>query len=239
MSTNLYDYNELKSIKVLDKGFVKLIECIKNPESKIVAAARVSVTGAKKFSPDKNLLLYLLKNNHLSPFDMVNLTFHIKSPIFVTRQWMRYRNSSFSEMSGRYVKIPSDFYLPETLNSPSSTNKQAKGSTLSSKASKGFLASMRTICSQTLYLYETMLESGVSREQARMILPLNIYTEFWWQCSLRCLINFILQRDDSNSQEEIRQYAMAIKNFILKEYFPITFSYLVSLNSKSTILKTL
>ena len=227
---NLYKLTK----KVLDtKGFVKLVdsmpshfECPKLMcDSAIVQAARVSYgEGLKDYESDKKLIEYLYKNKHTSPFEMVKFKFHVKAPIFIARQWFRHRMGNYNELSGRYSKLQDDFYFPTKLQTQSKENKQLSDNNtdlFENKEIKKLFYSYMDNCHDQYKKYEKLIELGVSREIARICLPQNLYTEFYWTIDLHNLFNFIKLRDSNNAQYEIKMYAKSIKE-IIKQVCPVS-----------------
>tara|TARA_R110002012_G_scaffold215674_3_gene386697 strand:+ start:421 stop:1101 length:681 start_codon:yes stop_codon:yes gene_type:complete len=217
--------------KVLDKGFVKTVDVMGN-DSSIVQAARVSYSkGTKTKREDDKLIHFLLKNKHWTPFEMVVFKFHVKLPIFVARQWMRHRAGTYNEISARYSEMKDEFYIPEPkrLTKQSKTNKQ--GSSEKPIDNIDFARyNIKEICNDAFTLYEKLLESGLSKELARIILPVNLYTEFYWKVDLRNLFNFISLRSDNHAQYEIRQYSDKILELI-KNHVPIAYeAYQINLS---------
>lgn len=207
-------------VKVLDKGFVRLVEKM-GTDSSIVEAARVSYAGISKgVEKDKKLLFYLMEHKHFSPFEQVVFKFHVKAPIFTARQWFRHRIGSFNEISARYTEVKDEFYIPTEWRAQDLKNKQ--GSVKANLDSVLINQSFEQWCSQAHAHYETLLKLGVAREMARMILPVNMYTEWYWVVNVRSLLNFINLRADIHAQEEIRLYADVLAK-ILKDTCPWTF----------------
>jgi thymidylate synthase (FAD) len=218
------------TFKVLDHGFVRYVDHL-GDDKRIVEAARISYKSPSKGDEaDKKLIEYLYKNKHTSPFEMVKLTLNVKLPIFVMRQWVRHRMQNLNEVSARYTELPDDFYIPETWRRQDSKNKQGSikekdWNPLVGVTDRGFklLASdiLEVHCSRSYSLYKEMLNEGIAREMARMVLPVNIYTEIYCCWDLKNLLHFISLREDSHAQSEIQEYAKAIKQ-ILVELFPWT-----------------
>lgn len=212
-------------IKVLNKGFVILVDIMGN-DSSIVQAARTSYgTGVKSYEEDKKLIRYLLRNKHTSPFEMVELKFHIKLPIFVARQWIRHRTANVNELSGRYAEMKNEFYIPneENIREQSTTNKQGRSDNkLNQKSAVEFTDSIIATQKKSFIEYKNYIETGVARELARINLPLSIYTEWYWKIDLHNLFHFLKLRLDNHAQYEIRCYAEAIAT-ILKEKVPIAY----------------
>lgn len=214
-----------QKFELLDKGFIRVVN-IMGDESSIVQSARVSYgKGTKSVSDDQKLLKYLAKHEHWSPFEMCEIAFHIKLPIFVARQWMRHRTGSFNEVSARYSEVVDDFYIPLTyeLRKQHVTKKQCSGDKLPDVIS---LMSRDIISAHSRKAYAHYMELlglGLSREQARMVLPVNTYTEFYWKVDLRNLLHFIKLRADEHAQFEIREYATCLKHLV-REWTPTVYT---------------
>lgn len=214
-----------KQIECLDKGFVRLVDYM-GDDSAIVQAARVSYgKGTKSVTMDRELIRYLLRHRHTSPFEMVEFKFHVKLPIFVARQWIRHRTANVNEYSGRYSEMKNEFYVPEIfqLRHQSSLNKQARGDKeLPKKSSETILRKMQK-AQETLYHdYEFYLAKDLARELSRINLPLSTYTEWYWKIDLHNLLHFLRLRLDWHAQYEIRVYAEKIAELI-KPIVPITY----------------
>lgn len=199
-----------REFKVLDKGFVRLVDYL-GGDARIVQAARVSYgEGTKSYREDAGLIDYLLRHEHTSPFEQVVLTFHVKLPIFVARQWIRHRTARVNEVSGRYSIMKDEFYVPapEDLAAQSPDNKQGRSdeplSTDAAESVRGILAAGQA---EAYGGYSRLVESGLAREIARINLPLSLYTEWYWQIDLHNLFRFLALRLDSHAQKEIRLYA--------------------------------
>lgn len=212
-------------IKVLDKGFVRLINFMGGDET-VVLAARVSTgKGLKGEEQDKKLIHYLMKHKHETPFEHSVFQFHISCPLFVARQWFRHRIASYNERSGRYVEYEDEFYLPERLRLQAKSNKQA--SEFGEIPDERELIQMIQETYDLIYeRYKKLLAAGIARELARTILPLSLYTQFYWTINARSLMNFINLRADAGAQWEIRQYAEAIAQ-IFKMKMPWTWEAFV------------
>lgn len=202
-----------KEFPVLDKGFVRLVDYLGSDE-RIVQAARVSYgKGTKTFREDRGLIFYLLRNEHTSPFEQVVLTFHVKLPIFVARQWIRHRTARVNEISGRYSVLKDEFYLPalEDLAAQSKDNKQGRAPEPFPKdQGESVRERIETAHRQSYQVYEELLGTGLARELARIVLPLSAYTEWYWQMDLHNLMHFLKLRMDPHAQKEIRLYAQVI-----------------------------
>ncbi|HUI92186.1 MAG TPA: FAD-dependent thymidylate synthase [Chitinivibrionales bacterium] len=214
-----------KKFKVLDKGFVRLVDYLGN-DSRIVQAARVSYgKGTKTYREDKGLINYLLRNDHTSPFEQVVFTFHVKLPIFVARQWIRHRTARLNEISGRYSVMKNEFYMPSTADIAfqSENNKQGRATTAVPAAlRKKVLTILKKYQNELYGAYESLLENNIARELARINLPLSLYTEWYWQIDLHNLFRFIMLRLDAHAQMEIRQYAAVLLK-IGKKVCPVAF----------------
>ena len=205
---------------VLDHGFIRVIDYM-GDDSAIVQAARVSYgSGTKKSQDDNSLIRYLMRHWHSTPFEMCEIKFHIKLPVFVARQWIRHRTANVNEYSARYSILEKEFYIPEEENlaSQSSTNNQGRGETLSSSESQKVLEILKLDSDRSYRNYESLLSSdgkpGLARELARMNLPTNIYTQWYWKTDLHNLFNFLRLRADSHAQYEIRVYAEVICDLV-------------------------
>ena len=227
-----------KPFKVLDSGFIRVIDYM-GDDSAIVQSARVSYgEGTKKVSNDKGLIRYLMKNWHTTPFEMCEIKFHIKLPIFIARQWIRHRTANVNEYSARYSILDKEFYIPrpEHMSSQSSTNKQGRGTNLSKKDTEKFIKILKDDADRNYKHYENMLnenqsgeiinddKEGLSRELARINLTLNTYTQWYWKIDLHNLLHFLYLREDSHAQYEIQAYAEIILNKIVKRWVPHTYS---------------
>lgn len=203
--------------RVLDKGYVKLIDKM-GTDKTIVNAARTSYgKGTKTVRDDENLLRYLMRHHHSGPFEFCEMTFEMKLPIFVARQLIRHRTFSVNEISARYSELPEEFYIPKVWRKQTTKNKQG------SEGEVEFdINYYETECNHLFSIYGAYLEEGMTREQARMVLPLSTYTKWVWKCDLRNILHMLKLRLDEHAQEETREYAKAIAS-IVKENFPITY----------------
>lgn len=215
-----------KELKVLNKGFVKLIDSMGSDKS-IVEAARISTKKQSKTEKDDvRLIRYLMRNNHTSPFEMVEFKFHIKCPIYVARQILRHRTASVNEMSGRYIELPLEFddSLISNPRRQNFLNNQTSGSLIPlNDMSEKFKKSYEDLLNFSGDLYKSLLGYGVSREQARTVLPLSIYTEFYWKIDLHNLFHFLELRLFNNSQPETTNYAKTISLFV-QDIVPISWA---------------
>jgi len=202
-----------KAYPVLDKGFVRLVDYLGGDE-RVAQAARVSYgQGTKSSREDASLIDYLLRNEHTSPFEQVVLTFHIKLPIFVARQWIRHRTARVNEISGRYSIMKDEFYVPNARDVclQSQDNKQGRMSEpVSTELAEATLRRMIADQSDAYASYTVLVESGIARELARIDLPLSLYTEWYWQIDLHNLFRFLGLRLDAHAQREIRAYAAVL-----------------------------
>jgi thymidylate synthase (FAD) len=193
----------------------------------VVAAARVSnglgpEEASKGQEKDRGLINYLMKHRHGTPFEHNLFTFYIKAPIFVAREWMRHRIGSYNEISGRYTEFVPDFYVPDIFRQSSQSNKQGS-EILDDPLAGKWLAKEIAIWNLKAYeKYQLLLDRGLAKEMARMVLPLNLYTQYYWTVNARSLMNFLNLRCGQDAQWEIRMYAEAIKE-IFKEKMPMTF----------------
>ena len=215
-------------IPVLDHGFVRVIDYM-GDDSAVVQAARVSYgRGTRAVSEDRNLIRYLMRHWHSTPFEMCEIKFHVKLPIFVARQWIRHRTANVNEYSARYSLMDREFYIPapEQLAAQSSNNRQGRGDVLSGEEAARVLHLLRQDAHQTYDHYEEMLNEdevgnprdpsrqGLARELARMNLTLNTYTQWYWKTDLHNLLHFLRLRADAHAQYEIRVYADAMINVL-------------------------
>lgn len=224
----------LSSKQVLKNGFVKLIDCMPRQipieskklmcDSAIVQAARVSYgQGLKDYETDTKLINYLFKHKHTSPFEMVKFKFHVKAPIFVARQWFRHRMGNYNEISGRYSELKEDIYVPNKVSTQSNINKQlSSDDDISNNDLVKNLLSNSEIYNKIQFInYKKLINAGVSRETARINLPLSLFTEFYFSIDLHNLLNFIKLRNSKNAQYEIKEYATKIQE-IIEPLCPIT-----------------
>jgi len=224
-------------INVLDHGFVRVIDYM-GDDSAIVQSARVSYgKGTKKISNDQGLIKYLMRHRHSTPFEMCEIKFHIKLPIFIARQWIRHRTANVNEYSARYSILDKEFYIPsiENIASQSTINNQGRGEVLSSEEASNVISILKADAEQTYANYESLLnesseggvldenKSGIARELARMNLTLNTYTQWYWKIDLNNLLHFLALRADDHAQYEIKVYADAMLD-IVKKWVPITYS---------------
>jgi thymidylate synthase (FAD) len=210
-------------IKVHDHGLVALTDVMPRlvPEGKtadfaIVQAARVSYgQGTKQVNEDRGLIRYLVRHRHSTPMEMVEFKFHHVMPIFIARQWIRHRTANVNEYSARYSVVKDRFYRPsvENVRQQSTTNRQGGEEPIDGATAQEFLAYLDKAESQYAE-YERLMAKGVSRELARIALPVNVYTEWYWKIDLHNLLRFLSLRMDSHAQQEIRDYATAMYELI-------------------------
>jgi len=224
-------------IKILDHGFIRVIDYM-GDDSAIVQAARVSYgKGTKQLNQDKGLINYLIRHKHTTPFEMCDIKFHIKLPIFVARQWIRHRTASVNEYSARYSILGNEFYLPEKqhLAAQSKTNKQGRSNEeIPEEIADKVLVLLEKDAKMCYQHYMEMMNQdeqgniidentvGITRELARMNLTLNYYTEWYWKVNLHNLLHFLLLRADPHAQYEIRVYADKMLE-IVKAWVPFTY----------------
>ena len=225
-----------EAIPILDHGFIRVIDYM-GDDTSIVQAARVSYgKGTKKVSTDSGLIKYLMRHWHSTPFEMCEIKYHVKLPIFIARQWIRHRTANVNEYSARYSILDKEFYLPspEHLASQSKNSRQGRGNIIEGDQAKKVLNLLKKDAEQTYDNYEMMLnerydgsiidekETGLARELARMNLTLNTYTQWYWKTDLLNLMNFLRLRVDHHAQYEIRAYADVMLD-TLKKWVPITY----------------
>jgi len=231
LETILYE-----AISVLDHGFIRVVDYM-GDDTSIVQAARVSYgKGTKKVNTDVGLIKYLMRHWHSTPFEMCEIKYHVKLPIFIARQWIRHRTANVNEYSARYSILDKEFYLPasEHLAAQSQSNRQGRGSVLEGDQAKQVLDLLKNDAERTYKNYEEMLNErydgsvidekkiGLARELARMNLTLNTYTQWYWKTDLLNLMNFLRLRADTHAQYEIRAYADVMLD-TLKKWVPITY----------------
>jgi thymidylate synthase (FAD) len=208
-----------KEFPVLDRGFVRLVDYLGGDE-RVVQAARVSYgEGTKTYREDAGLIDYLLRRGHTSPFEQVILSFHVKLPIFVARQWIRHRTARVNEVSGRYSVMKDECYLPgeEDLALQSEDNKQGRREeALEPERAGNIRAAMEQSQRAACRDYADLIDQGIARELARINLPLSLYTEWYWQIDLHNLFHFLELRLDKHAQREIRLYARVLLDIARK-----------------------
>ena len=206
------------AIKCLDKGFVRLVDSMGGDDA-IVQAARVSYgKGTSKVSQDRGLIRYLMRHRHTTPFEMVEFKFHCKMPIFVARQWVRHRTANINEYSLRYSEARDEFYYPDPkhIQLQSALNKQGRTGKIPKKLTDKVLQYFKEISERSFEMYQELNEAGLARELIRAILPVNLYTEWYWKNDLHNLLHFISLRSDSHAQYEIRVFSDAMAESVRK-----------------------
>ncbi len=208
------------AISVLDHGFVRVIDYM-GDDSAICQAARVSYgKGTKSVQNDEGLIRYLMRHWHSTPFEMCEIKLHVKLPVFVARQWIRHRTANVNEYSARYSILDREFYIPapEYVNAQSEVNNQGRGKTLQGEEAARVLEILKADSTRCYDNYEALIsqdgQDGLARELARMNLPANIYTQWYWKVDLHNLMHFLRLRADAHAQYEIRVYAEAICNVV-------------------------
>jgi len=224
-----------EAIPVLDHGFIRVIDYM-GDDSSIVQSARVSYgKGTKKVSTDEGLIRYLMRHWHSTPFEMCEIKYHVKLPIFIARQWIRHRTANVNEYSARYSILDKEFYIPakEQLSAQATNNRQGRGDLITGSQADEVLKILKDDAARTYDNYEKMLNErfdgtiidekkfGLARELARMNLTLNSYTQWYWKTDLLNLMNFLFLRGDSHAQYEIRVYAEKMLDTV-KKWVPIT-----------------
>jgi len=224
-----------EAIPVLDHGFIRVIDYM-GDDTSIVQSARVSYgKGTKKVSTDEGLIRYLMRHWHSTPFEMCEIKYHVKLPIFIARQWIRHRTANVNEYSARYSILDKEFYIPakEQLSAQATNNRQGRGDLITGEQADEVLKILKDDAVRTYDNYEKMLnerfdgtiidekKSGLARELARMNLTLNSYTQWYWKTDLLNLMNFLFLRGDSHAQYEIRVYAEKMLDTV-KKWVPIT-----------------
>ncbi|RGP36578.1 FAD-dependent thymidylate synthase [Pseudotabrizicola alkalilacus] len=224
MEAHLYRAQE-----VLDHGFIRVIDYM-GDDAAIVQAARVSYgAGTKHVSNDEGLIRYLMRHWHSTPFEMCEIKLHVKLPVFVARQWIRHRTANVNEYSARYSILDREFYIPapDQLAAQSTVNNQGRGAVLQGEEAARVLEILKRDAGQAFDSYESMLsqegQQGLARELARMNLPMNTYTQWYWKTDLHNLFHFLRLRADAHAQYEIRVYAEAIAACV-KDWVPLAFA---------------
>ena len=240
-----------KSFKALDHGFVRVIDYMGN-DSSIVQAARVSYgKGTKQLNQDKSLINYLLSHRHSTPFEMNEIKFHVKLPIFVARQWIRHRTANVNEYSARYSILDNEFYIPNSkeLKPQSKTNNQGRSGDLDENEKKMYMRVLRENSKDSFQKYNFLLNQnddeakpdlerqGLTRELSRIVLPLNSYTQWYWKIDLHNFMHFLALRFDEHAQYEIRVYAEIMMN-LMKKWVPLTYEAFLKNRLDSLVLSS-
>ena len=225
-----------EALPVLDHGFIRVIDYM-GDDSSIVQSARVSYgKGTKKVSTDSGLIKYLMRHRHSTPFEMCEIKYHVKLPIFIARQWIRHRTANVNEYSARYSILDKEFYIPDKKNlaAQSTSNRQGRGNLINGSQADNILNLLKEDAERNYNNYEKMLnetfdgkiidesKQGLARELARMNLTLNSYTQWYWKTDLLNLLNFLSLRADSHAQYEIRAYSEIMLNTV-KKWVPTTY----------------
>ena len=218
-----------RPVEVLDHGLIRVVDYM-GDDSAITQAARVSYgRGTKAVSNDEGLIRYLMRHWHSTPFEMCEIKLHVKLPVFVARQWIRHRTANVNEYSARYSILDREFYIPspEHLAAQSTVNNQGRGEVLQRDEAARVLDLLREDAMRSYDHYEAMLsqegQAGLARELARMNLPANIYTQWYWKVDLHNLFHFLRLRADAHAQYEIRVYAEALCE-IVKDWVPAAYA---------------
>jgi thymidylate synthase (FAD) len=218
------------TIRVLDHGFVRLDDAMASDLS-VVNGARVSFARHKTEmdESDEGLIRFLMRERHASPFEHAAFRFHVRAPIFVSREWFRHRWSSFNEFSMRYAKATDDFYVPEPEDVRSQVGKPGAYSfePVSDEVAETTREELGAVYEAAYAAYERLVELGVARELARCVMPVAAYTEFYWTVNARALMNFVSLRAAETAQREIRRYAEACEQFFA-EKMPVTYAAFVA-----------
>ena len=216
------DLKDERYVQVLDKGFVGLVDYM-GTDNSVVQAARVSYgTGTKKVQEDRGLIRYLMRHEHTTPFEMCEVKFHIRLPIFVMRQLIRHRTAQVNEYSGRYSVMTDEFYVPKKFEKQSKTNMQGRDESLDDQQGK-LTWMMDDVHNNAYGMYEELLELDVARETARAVLPVSNYTEAYWKCNIKNFLHMAWLRMDSHAQWEIQEVAKACLT-IAEDLWPIAVS---------------
>jgi thymidylate synthase (FAD) len=218
------------TIRVLDHGFVRLDDAMATDLS-VVNAARVSFARRKEEmdESDEGLIRFLMRDRHGTPFEHNSFRFHIRTPLFVAREWFRHRIGSFNEFSMRYARATDEFYIPEPEDVRSQIGKPGAYSfePVSDELAETAREELRAVYEAAYAAYERLVEAGVARELARAAIPVGAYTEFYWTVNARALMNFVSLRAADTAQREIRRYADACELF-LAEKMPVTHASFVA-----------
>ena len=218
------------AVQVLDHGFVRLDDCMATDLS-VVNSARVSF-GRRKTEmseADEGLIRFLMRDRHGTPFEHNAFRFHIRTPIFVAREWFRHRVGSFNEFSMRYAKATDDFYVPEAEDVRTQVGKPGAYSfePVAPELAEQTREELQAVYEQAFATYERLVEAGVARELARAVMPVGAYTEFYWTVNARALMNFVALRAHETAQREIRRYAEAVESFFAQA-MPVTHAAFVA-----------
>ena len=217
-------------LPVLDQGFVRVVDYMGDDEA-VVQGARVSYgRGTRQVSGERGLIRYLMRHRHTTPFELCDLKLHVRAPIFVARQWFRHRTASINEYSARYSVLEREFYVPDaaTVATQSASNRQGRGEAADADTARQVIETLRAEAARSYDAYLWMLNQdeagqvadpgreGLTRELARVTLPVSIYTQFYWKVNLWNLLHFLDLRADAHAQHEIRVYAQAILGVVAR-----------------------
>jgi thymidylate synthase (FAD) len=235
-----------QEFKVLDHGFIRVVDYMGSDEA-VVQAARTSYgKGTKQRSEDRGLIRYLMRHRHSTPFEMCEIKLHVKLPIFVARQWVRHRTANINEYSARYSILDKEFYVPDVdvMGAQSKANKQGRDGSASTPETVDHLRAIMEISTQAYETYERLLNGdadgekldpdreGLARELARIVLPTNFYTQWYWKIDLHNLLHFLALRMDAHAQHEIQEYARVIAA-IVEKWVPLTWEAFVDYRQTS------
>jgi thymidylate synthase (FAD) len=235
------DQRRWKKFRVLDDGFVCLVDVMGDDQS-VVQAARVSYgEGTRKVSDDRGLIRYLMRHRHTTPFEMAEIKFLIRAPMDCWRQWIRHRTANVNEYSTRYSLAidAAQTTKPAEWRTQAATNRQGSGEALDQTIGEKLTAAEAEFQAAARKLYEERIALGVAREQARKDLPLSTYTEAYWKIDLHNLLHFLALRMDAHAQEEIRAYARTLGEEILRPLFPLVWEAFVDFRLEATYLTRL
>jgi thymidylate synthase (FAD) len=236
-------------LPVLDRGFVRVIDYM-GDDGAIVQAARVSYgRGTRRISEDRGLINYLMRHRHTTPFEMCEIKYHVKLPIFVARQWIRHRTANVNEYSARYSILDNEFYVPapEHLAAQAAVNRQGRGEVIEGDAAQRVLDLLRAEAGRAYAGYSELLNEdesgaprdtswpGLARELARMNLSLNFYTQWYWKTDLHNLLHFLSLRADPHAQYEIRAYAEAMLETVLR-WVPMAYAAFLEYRMNATLI---
>lgn len=227
-------------VSLLDKGYIEVVS-VEGDDRFMAQTARTSTDTSGTEDADNRLVTRLIRDEHTSPIEFSGFVFQIKAPIFVARQWMRHRAGTFNEFSGRYSEFPDEFYVPELerIQVQSTFNKQGSAEALPEAVAAPIQRAIEEQSRQAYSAYQALLSTGLTRELARIVLPVNYYTVFRWRVNLHNLFHFLRLREDPHAQWEVRVYANAIHE-LCKEHFPVaTKAFEEHIQGRITISKDL
>ncbi|MGI4811788.1 MAG: FAD-dependent thymidylate synthase [Janthinobacterium lividum] len=221
-SAGAEEYMSLGKIKVLDKGYIQLVDYAGVDET-VVAAARQSYDKGMNqddMTGNERLINFLMREWHTSPFEQPMMSFEVKAPIMVFREWHRHRLARLNEMSGRYTELPEEYYIPEQarVQANSKTNKQGSSEYIGDEKADKFIASLVNSCAGSFKMYREALDDGIAKELARLALPVNTYSKMVWQSDLRNILGFLKLRTSLKAQFEIRMFANQMAMMVKASY---------------------